>query len=240
MSVEDGGDGRFGPGDRLLFRGEALRGESTYFHPYSRFNVYQLEVGSGPPLLWDSLASLVEGPGTPSQVSVRHLEREELRIRFAPRRTKGPKAARQVPAEPQESWYWARLSHLDAQPFELTLDLSDRGPNKELPVSLRLELRGLSGRSAMHQARAERLRARGQDPGSVQRGALPDHQVDLEVDGVSMAQALWNGQEVAYIEIDALPESMLEDGKIDLRLKIPRRASSEAQDAASKIDVALL
>src|SRR4029079_5558164 len=45
--VEDGGDGRFGPGDRLEFVGRHLAGTVTYRDPYSAFNVYLLDAAGG-------------------------------------------------------------------------------------------------------------------------------------------------------------------------------------------------
>ena len=48
--IEDGGDGHFGPGDRLIFMGEVLRGTYSYLDPYSRFNCYVLSFDDPEPI----------------------------------------------------------------------------------------------------------------------------------------------------------------------------------------------
>jgi len=40
--LEDGGDGRLGPGDWLEFLGESPRGEVAHHHEYAGLNVYWL------------------------------------------------------------------------------------------------------------------------------------------------------------------------------------------------------
>ncbi len=57
--VEDGGDGLFGPGDRILFVGEALRGEYSYLDPYSRLNCYVLDFSDPAP--WAGLSRTQRG-----------------------------------------------------------------------------------------------------------------------------------------------------------------------------------
>ena len=53
ISVDDGGDGRFGNGDALVFAGDRLPGKHGYFNEYTSLNVYWL---SSDPALSDGAA----------------------------------------------------------------------------------------------------------------------------------------------------------------------------------------
>jgi hypothetical protein len=127
--VEDGGDGRFGPGDSFLFEGRQLEGEGTYYAAYARWNVYGLRLAA---TRGARLPASPRSSGAGSAGTKIHREAQELRVRFAPK-----------PLEPApEVWYWAKLTAIDADPFRLSIELPDRDPAAD--VELRVGVRGWS------------------------------------------------------------------------------------------------
>ena len=146
IEVEDGVDGRFGPGDNLTFLGRHLQGEHSWFDPWSDENIYVLrarddESGSAPdhsPVASGD-AHAPDRPGqrrsieaepieTGEDTFTRHYEHEEIRIAL-------PGAMK----ESRETWYWNRINHLHREPF--VLPLSDGSP----PVAIRVALAALPG-----------------------------------------------------------------------------------------------
>lgn len=128
--VEDGGDGRFGPGDHVELVGERLTGELGWFDPYSDRNVYRLDVGAAEPARMVGPAVACER-GTNSFTARLHLERDELRARFAE-------------GAEQDVWFWERISYADDEPLSIRLELADLDTASTQPVSVRLRLRGWS------------------------------------------------------------------------------------------------
>jgi len=132
--LEDGGDGEFGPGDRLEFVGRQLVGESGRFHEFSRFNVYWLETDATAPLHGEDLTPL--SPCPPRAVplwSKRHLEHNTLRVRFNSR-----------PWDRSDVWFWARMAHSDEQRLAVTLPLDDIDRASSESVKVRLRFKGWS------------------------------------------------------------------------------------------------
>lgn len=78
---------------------------------------------------------------------------------------------------PRETWYWKRLSHLDREPFGLPV------PDGLSPVGIRVALEGLSEDVAAGAA------------------GVPQHRVELLLNGHVIASEDWNGQ--AAVEISA-------------------------------------
>ncbi len=212
--VEDGGDGVFGPGDTLELLGKPPHGWVSHGDEHTRYNVYFVHFDAGDPLRMTAHrpdpAAPVEPPGHRSLRRDRHYESDYL-IQSLPM----PQSGR-----PDERWYWARLSHLDSEPFAHTLDLSDldlRGGNT---VDLRIELRGWSQPS--HKPDPE----------------VEDHRLEVLLNGYQVGTAEWNGTETYVLELTGLGAHWFLAGDNDLRLKIPRRAAGEAGEWL--IDVVLL
>jgi Peptidase family C25 len=209
--VDDGGDGRFGPGDHLEFVGEHLAGETTFYDDYSDLNVYRLSVTGGGARMSAPAATAKPTVGEPAILRVReHLEEDRLLLRFPPGRDG---------VEP-ELWYWAKLTHLDRKPFRLTLDLGSREPDARNPLTLRVRLRGWS------------------HPPRRIEGAPADHRVEVLVNGVPVGAGEWNGQDAYVVEVPQVPEAALDGGHETLEIRVPRRRRAAGGDEL--IDVVLV
>lgn len=140
---------------------------------------------------------------------VQHLEQDKLRVRFNFLRIESQ----------TEVWYWERLSTLDRTPFALNVDL---GRVSELddrhPVSIKINLRGWSTAHA--------------DNG------MPDHQVDVMVNGEPVGTAQWQGQDSTTLELDSIPANLLVDGNNVIQLSVPKRRFGEKNSLF--VDVSLL
>lgn len=230
--IEDGGDGRFGPGDHLEFVGEHLAGAHSYFDDYARFNVYRLSTGSTggarmrPLTLAPEAGNEEDAPllrhGT--LAGHRHLEEDSLMVRFT---------GKSDQANAPELWFWTRLNHSDKAPFEIELDLRDRllsradhqpslasagaepaasavgenSPQQPGPVSLRVHLRGWST-TVRRPADRERL---------------PDHLVKVWLNKTLLATAAWAGQDEHLIEVPAVPTEALNPMRNVLHVRVPKR-----------------
>lgn len=199
--VEDGGDGRFGPGDRVEFVAERLAGEHGYSNDYTPFNVYRLELeADGAP----RVAATEAAAGTCAAVeprAVRHFEQDVLRVRF--RVARGER-------EP-EVWYWHRITWLDDQTFEMDLDLSDLDADAGRPVLLRL---GLKGWSEM---------GRGQEEHD-------DHTVVVEWDGHTVSRASWDNRPYGLaLEVAEFPADLVEPGSHHLVVRVPQRSDEQGR-----------
>ncbi|HXT49440.1 MAG TPA: C25 family cysteine peptidase, partial [Thermoanaerobaculia bacterium] len=201
--VEDGGDGRFGPGDRLEFVGRHLAGTVTYRDPYSAFNVYVLDVEAAAPAATAATTTDEAAAGavaaaavtTPALLSGQHLERDVLLLRYNGEQD-----------HQQELWYWAKLTQIDAQPFRQTLDLADLDVASARPVEVRLRLRGWSRPFAKPQP------------------ATPDHRVEVSFDGKPLGSGEWNNVDGAYdLQLPALAAASLTAGPHELTVKVPKR-----------------
>ncbi len=139
FDLDDGGDGRFGPGDSLTFLGRHLAGENSWFSPWSAENIYLLttsgkRIPNADAAAGNGSGSAAAGAGL-AQVVSRHFEEDAIRVAL-------PGGEGQA----AEAWFWKRLSHLDRQPFEL--DLSSDQP----PIGIRVALAGLSEDRAASEA----------------------------------------------------------------------------------------
>ncbi len=194
--VDDGGDGRFGPGDGIEFVGERLAGEHSWFSPYSDANVYLLDAAASRP----ARMRAADRPGascppaeTTAATAFRHLERDLLRMRFD---------SRQEGAD--EIWFWARITQVDPEPAVQTLSLDDLDRGSARPVVVRVGLRGWS-----------RLSYEAQGKGK-------DHRVEVEIAGRT-AEAEWNNTEGDQVVEMAVPASTLAAGDNALSLRVPPR-----------------
>lgn len=251
--IEDGGDGRFGPGDRLLFVGETLRGEVSYLDPYSRLNCYVLDVSDPAP--WVGLDRPTDDhPATTSATLLahHHLEPDRVMVRFRSSRK-----------EPEEEWYWERLSVADRHPFrqDIILDglvvlgregdgitfadaLSESvreavGGGGADPSEIRSRLDSVFGsQSRMPTSVRIRLGLRGwSEPRHRERDSKPHHEVEIQLNGEPVGEALWDGTEPYVHELE-IPATRFETGANELTLDVPKRLYPESGDLI--VDVVLL
>ena len=117
-----------------------------------------------------------------------------------------------------ELWYWAKI--IGGYPaFQHELELPFLDPDAQTAIRLRLELRGWS-----------RPRTKG-DPG------IPDHQVEVAVNGLPLAQIAWNGEDAQLVEVDEVPADVFVAGPNRLEVSSPRRQEA---DGDPLVDVMLL
>ena len=198
--MEDGGDGRFGPGDHLELVGRHLAGTTSYYDPYSPTNVYVLEVlaagGQRPARLRDpGSEKAAAGPGA-VLVARRHLERDELLLRFSGHQQE----------EELELWYWAKLTQIDAEPFRQTLDLTDLDAAGRQPLEIRLRLRGWSR------------------PATKLGAVVADHRVEVTFDGRPVGQGEWNNDDGPHdLLLPPIAAAQVAPGRHELAVRVPKR-----------------
>jgi hypothetical protein len=212
--VEDGGDGRFGPGDTFEFIGTHLAGEHSYFNLHSPTNVYQLDLNSTAP------DRMLAGSGAPpgsdcTSTATRyrktiHLEEDQLRVRFRARE-----------GQDQEIWFWSKLTQIDDAPFTQLLRLPQIEADPLRPLSLRLHFRGWSSL-----------------PSKLSKQA-PDHQVEITLNGHTIGNAEWdNSGEGHLVALNDIPSTAFADGGARLEIRVSPRMIGE--DSRAQVDVVLL
>ena len=233
--VEDGGDGLFGAGDGLIFAGDRLPGEHGYYNEYSSLNVYWLhddpDAAARPATAAAASTRMRLGKGVgrsapaPSHWQRRNRQEEDrLLLRY-------PNAG----LEDQELWYWKKLSYLDADRFEVPIDLSDldrasvgaigatgatdADPAKAAEISIAVELRGWS------------------KPRTKPTPEFADHAVEVLWDGEVIGRREWSGTESAERVELRLPVTGIEPGPHRLGLRVPERP---AIDNLPLVDVSIL
>ena len=211
--VADGGDGRFGAGDSIEFVGEHLLGDRSYYNEQSMLNVYRLVAG-GPRGLRMSSPALPEASARgaePAHLEVEaHWEENNFLVHYV---TRG--------REPPEPRFWARMTHIDPEPFQRGGFWLGRSREGAQPVSLTIELRGWSKASRK------------------QGGGLPDHRAEVYFNGRLVGAGEWNGQKRHLIEVPEVPADLLErEAANTIEIKIPRRQPEGSDDPL--IDVVLL
>ncbi|HEV8239008.1 MAG TPA: C25 family cysteine peptidase [Thermoanaerobaculia bacterium] len=208
--VEDGGDGRFGPGDRLELVGRHLAGTVTYRDPYSAYNVYVLDVegaGSTEASASSALAAAssvaVTTPAStataaaaaPALLSRQHLERDVLLLRYSGEQD-----------HQQELWYWAKMTQIDTAPFVQALDLADLDGSSPRPVEIRVRLRGWSR------------------PATKPLPTTFDHRVEVTIDGKPLGEGEWNNDQGAYdLQLPTIAAASLTAGPHQLAVRVPKR-----------------
>lgn len=220
--IEDGGDGRFGPGDHLELIARHARGNSTRYDEHAQFEVYRLTVDPDQArparlLPGDTAApssaeaqsepvSATAPADRPSFERVQHFERDIVRARFRPRRD----------GETPPPWYWLRMSQLDA-PFRLPIDLSAFDRDARRPATLRIQLRGWSQPRDLEDQ--------------------PDHVVIARWNGKELGRATWEGQDASLLELEIPPPRIRTDDINQLELRVPKRSLA---DGNRLVDVVLL
>lgn len=225
--LEDGGDGQFGPGDHLEFLGQHLAGDVSYRREEIRFNVYRLKLSheatgreeAAPDVvaqrdkgrMFELAPTAVADRDVSSRlVRAEHVEKDVLRIRLPVDRADRRKR--------DELWYWTRIIG-GYPPVSHELFLPDLDRRAGGSVELRVQLRGWS--SPMFKGDA----------------ALPDHRVDLVLNGEVVAEAGWDGSEPHEVTVPDLSATLFVDGPNVLELSSPRRSQADGEQL---IDVMLL
>ncbi len=246
LSVDDGGDGAFGPGDRVVFEGERLLGSYSYLDEYSRFNCYILDLAAvGGPGVPQAMPEDIDSGRDDSGLFVRHhFEEDIVMVRF-------PEQAN----APQERWYWARRSIVDKPPFKITSNLAglDSGAGGQTSVgspsggvtetedgeaSDRAAGSLASGTEPAEGGRPIRLRVGFRGWSKIQhKGDLIDHVVDISANGVALPPAEWDGT-AAFVHEVVIPRESVVGEELKLELKVPKRRIPESKTLF--VDVVLL
>jgi len=220
----DGGDGKhFGPGSRIVFVGERLRGDYSYLDEYSAYNCYFLHFGT------DGLQPAVDLParasGGNSSLKMKvhhHMEEDIVMVRL-----------HEQPDHPEERWYWARMAVTDKKPFELKLNLDYLRIEKPDAASLRsvgagadtvdTRLGEIFGPQLLSSPDITlRLAFRGWSQLRKKIDGMADHRVRVLAGGKDVGILEWNGQKPEIREI-RIPGDSVTDGKLKIELKVDRR-----------------
>jgi len=251
--IEDGGDGRFGPGDRLVFMGETLRGEYSYLDPYSRLNCYVLDFSDPAPRVGLDRPTDDDPPTTSAMLLAHHhLEPDRVMVRFRPRFGK-----------PEEEWYWERISVADKLPFEQELvfdglvvlgrEDADVAFADALSESVREDAHGGAVDSSRIRSQLEsvfgspqqrpttvrfRFGLRGwSQPRHREHAAEPEHELEIRLNGEPIGTAVWDGTEHNVYEAE-IPATRIVAGGNELTLDVPKRYYPDSGDLI--VDVVLL
>ncbi|MCD4750973.1 MAG: hypothetical protein K8R59_16490 [Thermoanaerobaculales bacterium] len=245
--LEDGGDGFFDTGDRIVFVGRRLKGNYSYLDEYSRFNCYVLDLKTDDPLHGKDIGDgwggdLAEGPMDLFVHS--HFEEDTVMVRYP-----------EKPHEPQERWYWSRLSVTDREPFRLALTLDGvrrderTSQGKNAHDLQNLTIVGATGddtREHLHEIFSSKLSATtqlvlriGLRGWSKPRNAegLAHHQVSITANGKVIPPAQWDGADPFTHHVEVLLDDADSD-RLDLEIKVERRRLPETGDLF--VDVVLL
>jgi len=244
--IEDGGDGFFGAGDRVIFVGRRLKGEYSNLDEYSRFNCYVLDLKADAPVQgFDSVG--VPGPDENrdhGELAVRrHLEEDTVMVRYPER-----------PNEPQERWYWSRLSVTDREPFRMTLNLDGIHRRQPFDPGNAVDLRNVTVKGAQGEdvrSRLQHIFGSGESAtGSVvldigMRGwskprtaeGLAHHEVSVVANGRVVSGAKWDGTE-PFVHRVQIPLHEDDPDLLVLEIRVPKRRTPKTGDLF--VDVLLL
>lgn len=188
---------RFAGGDRIEWIGQPLHGPESWYDPYSVNNVYLLGAAPGEHArLRDAEAA---GSGRAALERQLHLEQENLMIRLD--------QSQQKPGQESDVWQWAKLTQIDAKPFETRLDLPDLDA-RAATVKLTLNFRGLSALNPPYKYKGD---------------TIEDHAVEVLVNGKTLSTLRWNGRDEVRRELD-VPGTWLKARENTLGLRVPKRA----------------
>ena len=203
-------DGRLDPADEIIFYGEQLHGDDTYFNPFSDENVYWLTWNAGPGSRMGT-RTLLQGTGNAEVhqhfLTRAHFEKDNHFRRFPDANlTESQRyqefsqglqersfAVTELPPLPNDSWFWAQLTAPASKPFGVTLS---GVAETALPTTIRV---GLHGRSKT------------------------EHQIDVWLnDEVNLGDAHWNGATEHQLQTQR-PQSFLKNGRNVIRIMNPGR-----------------
>lgn len=213
MRVVNGDDGQFGPGSRIEWIGSQLHGPMSWFNSHSTHNAYLLLAVDG------AAARISEGPAPVPGMAVpllrvSHMEEENLMVRLD--------ETQQKPGEEVDVWMWAKMTHVDPEPFVTSFDLPDLDRTAG-SVKLDIGLRGLSAIRPPHEHR------------DAQRPE--DHAVDIHINGEYLETLSWNGRDAVERTLE-IPAAVLRAADNELTLGVPRR-SLPWDDQLDVIDVVM-
>ncbi|PWB77522.1 MAG: hypothetical protein C3F15_03055 [Holophagae bacterium] len=212
--IEDGGDGRFGPGDTIEFVAERLSSGGLYYHEYSKFNVYWLSFDgrdSRRMTTRSSSSAVVLSEPMPLERVV-HREWDRLLIRIREDDILSPADA--------DLWFWDKLTQIDAKPTSITLKLPGLAREPGSTVDLRVGVRGISR------------------PHPRQIGDMKEHQLDVALNGQPIGSGQWNGVQAYTIELPAIDAALFDAGSDVVELRVPSRQAANGTDAV--VDVVML
>lgn len=206
LHVDDGGDGRFGPGDTVSFYGERLHGLQSWFDTYAVNNVYRLEIAA------DDAAPLPAWPQAPAPAPATaaalrrtvHLEEETLQIRLSNQWVQ--------PHEEPDLWHWAKLTQVDPEPFRTSFALPELDATG--PVRVRMGFRGLSEINIF----------------PLRPDKPADHLVEVRLNGELVQSASFEKRNEHTVEFE-LPAGLLTRADNALQLTVPKRLLPDATDA---------
>lgn len=197
LRIVDGGDGRFGAGDRVEWIGARLHGPESWFDAYSTVNAYVLSAAPGPHArMRDMIAT--DGRGRASLGRVAHFERDDLMIRLD--------QTQQEPGDEPDVWQWSKLTHADPKPFTTEFDLADLD-DRGRETRVTLNFRGMS---------------RIFTPATHQESPHAHHVVEVALNGRALKPLSWNGRDEMKFEF-RVPSSLLKEMGNTLTLAVPKR-----------------
>jgi len=184
------------PGDRIEWLGKPLHGPIAWFDTYSTVNVYVLSSERG---THARIAEMPAAAGTATAVLNRrlHLEQENLMIRLNQNYVKQWEEA--------DFWHWAKLTHVDPEPFTVELDLPDLATRAGNAV-LTMKFRGMSTVAV--------------PVGTTDKPM--DHIVQVQLDGKPVAELSWNGRDEVVREFNVPVAALREKGN-RLTMSVPKR-----------------
>lgn len=189
-------DSKPDPDARIEWVGHHLRGAESYNDAFSVNNVYLLHAaGEAPARIVDKEPV---GSGRASLERTLHLEHDELMMRLDQQQQK--------PGEEPDFWEWAKLTHVDPEPFSTTFALPDLAASGS-DVAMTLNFRGLSS-LYIRSSEADK--------------ALTDHLVDVTINDKSVGSLGWNGRDEVVKSL-RVARSLLKQNGNTLTMRVPKR-----------------
>ncbi|HSX58704.1 MAG TPA: C25 family cysteine peptidase [Tahibacter sp.] len=184
------------PGDRIEWIGKPLHGPLSWFDTYSSVNVYLLSGSPGPHARFAD-APAVPG-GAPASLTRRlHLEQENLMIRLNHNHVKQWEEA--------DFWHWAKLTHVDPEPFSFDADLPDLAARGGT-ATFTLKFRGMSTAPQVPPGQTKTI----------------DHSIVVQLGGKPVATFEWDGRNEVERQF-TLPAAALQEKGNRFTLNVPKR-----------------
>ncbi|MCQ4165686.1 C25 family cysteine peptidase [Tahibacter harae] len=206
-----GSGANFSAGDRIEWVGRALHGPLSWFDTYSTVNVYELRAAPGAHARIAEIATQGAAGAAALQRQL-HLEQENMMIRLNQAHVKQWEEA--------DFWHWAKLTHVDPEPFRLPLELPDLA-SRGGTVDFKLKFRGMSSLNV---------------PPNQPRPAT-DHQVNVQIDGRDVAHFNWDGRAEVVHEFRVPAAQLRAQGNV-LTLSVPKRLA-KPEDTNPIVDVVM-